>query len=365
MKKIFYAFAALVCTTSLQALAQIDGTGYDHGNGGDPCEMRFKTVAADIQSWLTKGGAQSLVLPKGVSYTNYLNGMLGKIETAKVSCVDEKLFIEGAEKTCVNFTEANGDFRIQCNISRFTATSESNQYVLVHHEYAGLAGFETNTGEASNYVISSQITDYLENAIVKKLAVKPPPALEKNPFDPAICTDANMTPEEVYKTFSANEKALVPSFTIYTRERWCSNPNGCTEWKSIRNQITHNENAPVPRKYLGIPNDGTINYLSPAYMDPSVTLSSTQDTGVGIYLNCKPGGEQVTCTVSSTPFLENIGEAKGTIGAHCTRLNIQHPGFFADRAFFESELIFKYSYESGLIPNAPWIERESVIISRY
>ncbi len=52
-------------------------------------------------------------------------------------------------------------------------TSESDQYVLVHHEYAGLAGIEISKGEDSDYQVSNQISGYLENQVIKKLAVKP------------------------------------------------------------------------------------------------------------------------------------------------------------------------------------------------
>src|SRR5207253_11459999 len=80
------------------------------------------------------------------------------MQTAIVSCVDEQIFVGSAEKTCKNFAAADGSLNIQCNANRFMATSNSDQYILVHHEYAGLAGFEVNTGESSNYQISNQIT---------------------------------------------------------------------------------------------------------------------------------------------------------------------------------------------------------------
>ncbi|MNL27592.1 hypothetical protein D3C87_1491910 [compost metagenome] len=83
--------------------------------------------------------------------------MIRKLAVAKVSCTDTKLFVGSAEKTCKNFFEADGTASILCNENRFMSTPGSEQYTLVHHEYAGLAGFEMNRGEDSNYQISNQI----------------------------------------------------------------------------------------------------------------------------------------------------------------------------------------------------------------
>jgi hypothetical protein len=54
------------------------------------------------------------------------------------------------------------------------ATNDSDQYVLVHHEYAGLSGFEVNNGPDSTYLISNQISEFLVDEVVKKLAIKAP-----------------------------------------------------------------------------------------------------------------------------------------------------------------------------------------------
>ena len=61
---------------------------------------------------------------------------------------------------------------ILCNILRFKSTSESEQYKLIHHEYAGLAGVENNEGAASDYSLSTQITEYLTLQTVLKLGLK-------------------------------------------------------------------------------------------------------------------------------------------------------------------------------------------------
>jgi hypothetical protein len=153
------------------------------GNGGDICEDRFKIVRDDIASWIQKGGSAGLSLPNSITLAQYNTNMLTEIADAGISCVDREITVDGAEKTCENFLDPAGKTQIECNSTRFMATSASDQYVLVHHEYAGLAGFEVNNGEESQYAVSNQISGYLENQTVKKLAVKPTQASEVSLYD--------------------------------------------------------------------------------------------------------------------------------------------------------------------------------------
>lgn len=162
----------LVMMLSIHAKAAAGG-GFDHGNGGDMCENRFYSIRNDVTAWILKGGSKGLVLPGELSLEKYNQGMLDQMKAAKVSCTEDKIFVGKAEKTCKNFVTPEGSAFITCNVNRFKNTSEEDQYVLVHHEYAGLAGFETNTEEVSDYEISNQITGYLADQVVKKLVVKP------------------------------------------------------------------------------------------------------------------------------------------------------------------------------------------------
>ncbi|MNS70749.1 hypothetical protein D3C72_1040970 [compost metagenome] len=148
------------------AHAQTAG-GYDHGNGGDMCEYTFKNVRDNLLTWILKGGAADLRFPKGISLDQYNLAMFQKMRAAKVSCTDKQVFVGNAEKTCKNFVEADGTPSIHCNEKRFMSASKFEQYILVHHEYAGLAGFEVNTGEASNYQISDQILRSFAGARLK------------------------------------------------------------------------------------------------------------------------------------------------------------------------------------------------------
>jgi ankyrin repeat protein len=134
--------------------------GQDRGNGGDLCEMRFNEIRNDFQNWILNGGSGSLQLPYGITLIQYDSTMLEQMSKAIVSCTQKVLSVGVAEKTCLNFTDDQGRPRILCNFDRFMKTTDSQQYVLVHHEYAGLARFEVNNGEKSDYSISAQISDY-------------------------------------------------------------------------------------------------------------------------------------------------------------------------------------------------------------
>lgn len=171
MNNMKYGFLILItalATVSAQAAGRISGSG----NGGDMCELRMKDIRQDLSNWIALGGAQGLRLPQDVSVDQYITEMQAVIGSAKFSCVDETLKIGSAEKTCVNYKNDDKSMEIVCNTKRFLGTTESNQYVLTHHEFAGLAGFEVNSGEESNYTISNQITGFLEDHVVKKLVIK-------------------------------------------------------------------------------------------------------------------------------------------------------------------------------------------------
>jgi hypothetical protein len=154
------------------SLSAFASGGIEGGNGGDICEDRFKVVRDDIASWISNGGSTGLTLPGDISISQYNGKMLSEIKGAQLSCVDQEITVDGAEKTCKNFVDTQNVPQIVCNAERFMATSEADQYVLVHHEYAGLSGFEINKGKDSQYSISNQITGYLADQVVKKLVIR-------------------------------------------------------------------------------------------------------------------------------------------------------------------------------------------------
>lgn len=147
--------------------------------GGDPCENRIKNIRNDIATWIKDGGAESLSLPQAVTLEKYTQGMLQQIAKAKIQCVGTgdagyPIQINGTPKVC-KFQRSPNASLIVCDYQKFQSLGESEQYILVHHEYAGLAGLENPNGSDSTYTISNQISDYLEDEIIKKLVVKERP----------------------------------------------------------------------------------------------------------------------------------------------------------------------------------------------
>lgn len=154
--------------------------GQDRG-GGDLCENQIKVIREDLASWIQKGGPRGLKLPSGVSVDRYSEGMLSQISKARVRCVgpgDKGFPVEvyGTPKVCKFETGVFRGATITCERPAFSALSESDQYVLVHHEYAGLAGIEQPTKDDSVYNVSNQISAFLVDYVVKRLAVKAPVA---------------------------------------------------------------------------------------------------------------------------------------------------------------------------------------------
>lgn len=365
MKMILYSLFVFVgaLVLSFESFALGNG-GFGHGNGGDMCELRFKTVRDDLVSWIGRGGAAALRLPNEISYDKYVSEMLTKSESAQVSCVEDKVMIGEAEKTCINFAEADGTLRIVCNSDRFLKTADADQYVLVHHEYAGLAGFEVNVGESSSYFISDQITGFLENQIVKKLVVKPAPGTGMDPFDPASCTGPAMTKADAAKYFDrsgvkAGDAIDIATFALSTRERWCNTKTGCGGWNKIRNQVRH---ADVLRtsKFMVIPNGGVLTLNS---NDLELTSSDRGLDGQGLHLECGNVGEaKLTCSVTALPSLDILGEATGTVAAHCARFTYRQQSFKVDQAFLDETGI---SHHNPVTQGDVWIERESAFLSQF
>lgn len=148
--------------------------GGQEGNGGDMCELRLKDIRTDIEGWITGGGWKGLDLRKEPYAAEYPDRMLKVTQAAKLSCTSDKIIVREHEKTCVNFENESGRLEVVCNIDRFMVqTQEAKQYPLVHHEFAVPAGFEQSQDGTSNYDVSDQLTGFLENQVVKKLAIKP------------------------------------------------------------------------------------------------------------------------------------------------------------------------------------------------
>ena len=160
--------------------------GEESGGGGDPTEARVDEVRADILKWINEGGHKGLTLPKDLTQAKYAEKMISILhpQAVTVSFVTSreeevtndpelKVTVNHKKKTCRGFiSERDQRPNILCNVERFSAVSEADQYPLIHHEYAGLVRVEKNNGASSDYEISNQLTGFLEKSVVLKLAVK-------------------------------------------------------------------------------------------------------------------------------------------------------------------------------------------------
>ena len=167
-----FTLAVVIMTVSVNSYA-----GGDHSGGGDICEARIKIIRDDIKNWIVKGGHKELSLPSELSADEYSDRMLKQIASTKViRCVSSgdaqyPVAINNSPKTC-RFDMKLQQSQITCDSEKFNKTTDTDQYVLIHHEFAGLAGIELPDQEDSKYEISNQISDYLVDVVIKKLAVK-------------------------------------------------------------------------------------------------------------------------------------------------------------------------------------------------
>jgi hypothetical protein len=155
------------------------GSSGKEGGGGDTCQDRVEAIRNDISDWIEAGGAAGLKLPVGVTLDAYKQKMLKEIELTRAdaqhSIVCKKnpkdVVVGTSEKICASSSPQKP--KIACYREGFMHLSEDNQYFMVHHEFAFLSGFEDQMGARSDYPLSDQITGYLQEETVKKLAVKP------------------------------------------------------------------------------------------------------------------------------------------------------------------------------------------------
>ncbi len=163
-----------------------DGT--NTGGGGDGTELRVDEIRTDILRWIGDDGHVGLRFQKGTKASEYAKKMqeilaqhrvvVSFVTTAQEDSPNNrdaelKVNVAGQAKTCRGFlSKKDKRPHILCNTERFRRLSASEQYRLIHHEYAGLAGLEKNSGASSDYHYSRQITDFLKPETVWRLSVK-------------------------------------------------------------------------------------------------------------------------------------------------------------------------------------------------
>ena len=187
-----FSFCVASAITPIFGSVSAYALGSESGNGGDFCEDRIKVIRDDLISWLGNGGARGLNLPPGVTEEHYQSAILGELITAHIACTSDTIQVMGDQKTCKNFVDSHNVPQILCDSNLFLKADQSAQYVLAHHEFAGLAGFELTTREGSNYEISNQLSSFLQDQVIKKLSIKSRPVLKEAP--PACDLDEGNRP---------------------------------------------------------------------------------------------------------------------------------------------------------------------------
>ncbi len=171
----------LVITLSLMGAACAPQLTYAQGGvqggGGDVSEFRVDDIREDILKWVVRGGAKALLFRKETTLEAYEKKMteILQAQTVVIGFTEDQsqVQVDGQAKACKGYLDPKDQKpHILCSIERFKAASEDEQYRLVHHEYAGLTGVESNVGAASDYFFSNQLSGFLETKLIKRLVIK-------------------------------------------------------------------------------------------------------------------------------------------------------------------------------------------------
>lgn len=182
----FPKLIALILSLALPIASPYASAGVGAGGGGGKNEPLFEEIANNIATWIKSGNADEIAsqLPKEISLSQYKTQMLSVLEKFHITFTDDKVLVDGFEKTCRGYVDKSGINRILCNNAQFGSETPENInkiYRQVHHEFAGLACendngqncLEQNKNEDSDYRISNQISAFLKKEVVSRLPVKP------------------------------------------------------------------------------------------------------------------------------------------------------------------------------------------------
>lgn len=171
----------LVLSVSLSSFAKKGTIG---GGGGGKKEPVFEDIAINIAKWIVSGNAEAmapLLQHYGFTLDEYKTEMLKVLNNYQIAFTDDKVTVNGSEKTCRGVLYENQPSRILCNNTQFgdeTPENINEIYRHVHHEIASLACFkknsarvclEENIDEKSDYRFSKFVSAKLEPAIVMRL----------------------------------------------------------------------------------------------------------------------------------------------------------------------------------------------------
>jgi hypothetical protein len=144
---------------SLSAFAQA-GNGAGNGGGEDG---NFKNIRDDIQSWMEKNvqtgelsAKLKLSFDQGDFYAKFVAVTAAVGE--KITFNHEPILFSNNVRVCKNDPVAH---QIQCNIDEWSAVRGDSRYMIVLHEYLGIAGIESNQGDSSTYPVSKNILPFV------------------------------------------------------------------------------------------------------------------------------------------------------------------------------------------------------------
>ncbi len=159
--KLFKYFAIanlLLSPIGIHANAQVGGS---NGGGEDGV---FKSIRYEVDLWMQKNIAVNQ-LEKKLELKSISGSNLYASFAQAVRDVGERVVFTKAE---INFGKnsricKNEDKTITCNVDAWNATRGDTRYMIVLHEYLGVAGIETNVeSDYSRYPISSKILGYVK-----------------------------------------------------------------------------------------------------------------------------------------------------------------------------------------------------------
>lgn len=141
------------------ALAQGSGS---HGGGEDGV---FKSIRDEIGGWIQKnseiGQLENKLELKSMTGAELQRSFANAIRDVgeKVVFTQKELKIGENSRICTNENKI-----ITCNVAAWNASRGDTRYMIVLHEYLGIAGIETNVEtDYSRYPISSKILGYVKS----------------------------------------------------------------------------------------------------------------------------------------------------------------------------------------------------------
>jgi hypothetical protein len=164
-KMKWLAVASLCLMFTNFAYAQ-EGGHTGNGGGGD---VEFKAIRASVSEWIHKNQTQNLLENKLKLSSGSGAGFVSTFDQA-VKDVGEKVVFNHDD---LSFTDVAGLYHsrvcknennsITCNIDEWNDLNGGVRYVLVLHEYLGIANLEANVDEDySQYPISYKLLSYVK-----------------------------------------------------------------------------------------------------------------------------------------------------------------------------------------------------------